>query len=515
MALCLPAGGALAAMAGLDSMLSYLDGTQDVRYSFSMQAEMLQPYAEETVAMLNGVLKHVSVSAAMTGEGEGARSLLNICVDGQSLMDMTQTQTAQGTELTTSLLPNRTLTSAQSAMDALFGVAQETQFDALMAMQEARACYAALTDAIVPYAEEKKANYKIKNVGSSKWSRIARLSVEQGAELAPLIAQVLGCGMDEAYRQHLSQMTFQKGFIVGLYQTAEGGDDLAVYMKGSAKLADGGTCQLAYQWAFSGEAGNRTQTYKFELTGSKGEVSNRTLSATYREKTSGGTYTLKGNEKAAIKQGKNSVNTTVETDLKGDTGESTRTLSGSVETTVKTTQDGDTDTVVTTLSPKLTLTLSEGSGVLSGTLRRQEKTGKKTSGDLTFTFDDEPAAAFAKAAESGALYIVTDSGLADYAPMPQSSLSLLAGDENDGGDYFFFNDTLCYEIYTPPAGMQTIALDSVTPEQLEALGAELAQNLAGRMLIALAALPAEDAALLSDNMSEEDFNAFLELVKGL
>ena len=61
--------------------------------------------------------------------------------------------------------------------------------------------------------------------------------------------------------------------------------------------------------------------------------------------------------------------------------------------------------------------------------------------------------------------------------------------------------------------MQTYDLDTAQADQLEALRGELYQNLAGRLLTALAKLPAEDAALLADNLSEEDYAAFLELAQ--
>ena len=98
--------------------------------------------------------------------------------------------------------------------------------------------------------------------------------------------------------------------------------------------------------------------------------------------------------------------------------------------------------------------------------------------------------------------------------MPQSSLS-----QNetpvDGvdSDYLVGQPPIGYQIYEVPDTMQTYDLDSAQVEQLEALRSEMYQNLAGRLLAALAKLPAEDVALLADNMSEEDYAAFLDLVE--
>ena len=44
---------------------------------------------------------------------------------------------------------------------------------------------------------------------------------------------------------------------------------------------------------------------------------------------------------------------------------------------------------------------------------------------------------------------------------------------------------------------------------------ELAQNLAGKLIIAIARRPREDSVLLQDSMSESDFDALLKLVEGL
>ena len=85
----------------------------------------------------------------------------------------------------------------------------------------------------------------------------------------------------------------------------------------------------------------------------------------------------------------------------------------------------------------------------------------------------------------------------------------------DGADSDFLvgQPPISYQIYEVPDTMQTYDLDTAQADQLEALRGELYQNLAGRLLTALAKLPAEDAALLADNLSEEDYAAFLELAQ--
>ena len=513
LALMLPLGSACASIVGLDETLSgYLDPQGNMRYSFGLKVGTLLPYGEETLTMMNAVLEHIRVAASETDAG--LESSLALCVDGESVMDLTQHSAGESTSLTTSLLPNRTLVSGESPLDRLMGTETgEAEFDALLAIQEVEGCYQALTDAILPYAEQKKANYKIKDIATSRWSRIARLTTEQSTELAPLIAQVLGCGMDAAFRAELEKMTYAKGFIVGLYQSEENGEDLAVYIKGTVTMGDGTTRQLSYQWAFTGDAAERIDTYKFELTQGKGDAENRTISATYRRGEADGAFAVKGEWSAAIKRGTTTVTTTVEHDLTGAERGSERTLEGTVVTAVKTAADGETETVTTTLTPAMKLTSAQDGEILAGTVALEEMTGKNVTKALTFTFDEEPVQA-AQPEESGDETDSAGEGVEpEYDPMPQSSLSQNeAPVDGADSDFLVGQPPIGYQVYEVPETMQTYDLDAAQADQLEALRGELYQNLAGRLLAALAKLPAEDAALLADNMSEEDYAAFLELV---
>ena len=195
------------------------------------------------------------------------------------------------------------------------------------------------------------------------------------------------------------------------------------------------------------------------------------------------------------------MTTTVEHDLTGASGSGDRTLEGTVVTAVKTAADGETETVTTTL-------------ILTGTVALEEMTGKNVTKALTFTFDEEPVQVTDQPEESVDMASAAEDGEPVYDPMPQSSLS--QNEEPVDGvdsDYLVGQPPIGYQIYKVPDTMQTYDLDTAQADQLEALRGELYQNLAGRLLAALAKLPAEDAALLADNMSEEDYAAFLELAQ--
>lgn len=510
--LLLLTGTAMADEWGLSQSLNAYWDVDDLRFTATAKLDALLPYGEGIVDMINAALEGLSVSADVR-EGETA---LRLCVAGDPVASFTEAQTGEGTSLTTPLLPNRTLVSAASAMDTLTGAQEESEtpaFDLFAAIREAESCYQALTDAIRPYATEKKANYKIKEVGHSKWSRIARLTPEQGAELAPLIAQVLGCGMDEAFREKLGGMTYGKGFIVGLYQSAEGGDDMAVYIKGNVTFPDGEKRALSYQWAFAKtEKGLRVDTYKFELTKSRAPRDNREITASYERSDAPDAFTLKGECTAKITDPETGVttSTTFTHDLSGREADGARPVSGSVKRVVKTTQDGKTQTETATLTPELTLTLADGSGVLSGTAGLTHLSGKQTDAGVTLLFDETAARDFSQAAESGALYSVNES-LMPTTSLTQNRESPAAA----SSDYLVGQPPVGYTAYTAPDSPQTIDLDVEDASTREALLAELSQNLAGKLLVALSKLPEENTALLRDLLSDADYAAFLALVDEL
>jgi len=490
----------------LDAVFSpYLDENTDVHCAVTAQITSLTPYGEETIGMLNSALKNLSVRASILED----ETTVAFQVAGEPVMEMTERATENGTELTADVLPNRTLTSARSALDGLLPAQEEPTFDLFSAIAQSEACYQQLTDAIKPYAEEKKANYKIKGVTTSKWSRVARLTVEQSAEVAPLIAQLLGCGMDAAFREQLASLSCGKGFVVALYQLKEGGSDVAVYMKGNITLADGKSRSLAYQWAFHTADGVRVDTYKFELTKSAAARDSRTISASIKRSAKDGVFLLEGESSAAIKNVESDTVTTAwEYDLSGKEAKGVRPITGSAALTVKTTIDGDTATESYAFSSDMKLTSSDGSGVLSGRVDVEQKTGKTVHAELSLLFDENAAAQFTEAAETGALYVVIDG----EPVMPQSSLTQ---NQDDPEDYLVGKPPIGMTGYTAPEASVTVDLDAISQTERDALTEEMAQNLAGKLLIALAKLPPEDSALIRDSMTEEDYAAFLSLIDGL
>ena len=502
------------------SLLSpWIEGNE-AQLSVSYELKTLPPYNESTLTLLNNVLKHITVEGRVSGDNTS----MGISVDGDSLFTLEETQENGRSVLRTELLPNRELTAAQSALDALFPEEEapaepaddtaEMQpvgtFDLNAALTEAEACYRQLTDGIQPYAEEKKANYTIKNMDKGKWVRLAKLTAEQAETLKPQIAAVLSCGMDEAFRQQMQSMTLKKGFTVALYRTAEDGDDLAVYIKGNVSIGDV-NYTVAYQWAFiRGENGNDKDTYRLEFNRPKGKIEKRTAEASRTQTVSEDGRKLSVQSSLELKEGELTRTDTQKYDLTGrDAGQQGVSVSGSILNTVK--EQDSKEKTSTTTSTELVPELLWENGVLSGTVNVTRLNGKTNMGEYVLRFGDtafDPVQARAASGSSD-----------DSAPTVQITIDGSSVQQNvdtlqamQSGSYQVGEKPVGVTEYTAPSSLTTVDLDTADAATLAALQGELFQRAAGKLLPALAALPDGDAALLQDAMSDEDYQTFLELL---
>lgn len=467
---------------------AYLQNYDSLRFHLSAQVETLTPYGEETIAMMNAFLKHASLSAAVSQE----TMALKVQLGDETVADFAQ----RGEALTTSLLPKRELRGAD-ALNTFLPEEEEASFDFFAAVAEAETCYQQLTDAIVPYAEEKKASYSIKNVGSSRWSRIARLTPEQADMVGPMIAQLLGCGMDEAFREQLRGMTYSKGFIVGLYQTAQGGDDLAVYIKGDVTFPDGVKRSISYQWAFAvKENGNRVDSYKFDMTKAKTPRDNRQISGFFKRRADK-QLLLDGESKAIVRSAETGLLTTatLTCDLAGQSRGGESTAEGSVSYAVRVSDGENGSTSTLTVSPKVTISKE---GAITGKVDVKNATGSTVHTLIHLTLNGEAAAQDETLAEIAEWYAVAD--------MPQSSLTqnLYPAQEED---YLVGEPPIGYAHYDAPERNTVVHLDQAGEDDLAALEQELLQNLAGRLLKAAFLLPEEAIAIIRDGMTDADFAA--------
>ena len=495
---------ALADTAGLDwAAGSYLDGYEDVQFHMTAQIESLTPYGDGTLEMMNALLKNMSVGAKITDTA----TEMQFCVAGDPVVTLAEISTPDGIEMTTSLLPNRTLVSSDSGMDMLSGFEQEeTKFDLLAAIQEAEACYQELAEAIIPFAEEKSASYSIKNVGSARWVRLARMTPEQSAQIQPQIAKLLGCGMDAAFREQLNGMTCQKSFTVALYSAKEGGKDLAMYIKGNVLFPDGKQRAISYQWAFAeNDKNQRIDTYKFDMTKESSPRDNRQISGSYKRSAKADSLLMDGTIKAVIRDPETNITTTttITHDLSGKGGA----VEGTISRAVRTAQGETARTKTVTFAPKLQFTEAEGVAALTGSIHVEQLAGQTVHTSLDLLFDEQSAYETLSDAEDGVMFMVIDERL------PQSSLTQnLDFGKDEPEDYLVGKPPIGYTAYAVPEEEIILDLDAISAEENAALLDEMTQRLAGHLLTAIAKLPDEATALIRDNLSEADYAAFLDLL---
>ena len=83
---CTPA---FAGVETLDRALSrWMDTQTAVRFSASAQLQTWMPFPDETVAMFNGVLKHLSVEGRVTYQGDNSDTDVRFAMDGAQIMSL-------------------------------------------------------------------------------------------------------------------------------------------------------------------------------------------------------------------------------------------------------------------------------------------------------------------------------------------------------------------------------------------------------------------------------------------
>jgi hypothetical protein len=562
------AGCSLPAQADTAKLYAALSGWfQDVprvHFTATLQVNALQPFTDTTVSLLNGFLKHVTVLADLQTSGEDSQTDAQIALDAQTAADWLEREQNGTYTFTTSLLPKRTLTSTQTSPANLLASdgGQDVQsaaeagadqaFSCLDAITQLQQCYQALTDGIQPYATEKKANYSIKNIGKGVWSRVARLTKEQCDGLLSQLCAVLACGMDDAYRAQLAKMTFEKGLTVALYRDADE-KDICVYIKGNAVDAHGNRCKLTFQWAFTTNGQERTDVYRFGLSKAAGTADMRSISASCTQKNTSDVLGINCTTQTTLKQGKTKDDDLLAIDLKGKKNQAAElTCAGSVSQTRTQTGDDDASVGTQTLAVDLRLTPDDTGAMLSGTIVATRAQNQTTQSELSWTLAAPAAlatAATATAAPATAAPATqtqrTDGITVNILPsaqpegttapeateaVPDSSLTLYqqtsatavpsatptakptAKPQQSGGEYLVGATPVGVSAYPTPAAETVINLDTANTDTLNALLSEAAQNLAGKLLTAVAALPEADRALLKDGMTDTDYAAFQVLL---
>ena len=516
------AGSALAEPMRLIPLVGdWLEPEQGVHFSGSLQLQTLLPFTEDRVEMMNRLLGHLSFAAFFEQDEGATLTNFSLACDEQPLFTLTEREGNGLSTLQTSLLPNIVLESnTSSGLNWLIGAEAETpgpSFDFTAAIESAGFYYKKLIDACEPYAQSKKANYKIKSIGSAKWSQIARLTAEQSDEMLPELRAVLQCGMDPAHKQSLSEVRFGKGFVVALYKLGENDADLAVYMKGTLLYPDGTKANLTYQWAFIEQDDVRKDSYKYDLNRQSKPRETRVVDATLSRSLTRDQFTAKGSIVLTTRENNITTAQTEKIDLSGRNAGSAKTLQGTTSLQIKTTADGTSLTTLETLTPTLTLTKQLGGDILSGSVSVESKKDKAVISSVLYTFAESISAM--AASEDTSLYMVSEPE--EVPELPLVSLLQIADEADDDGSVPALASAAPEALPDVPIGLRryaqpqmsvTVSLDSAPKAELIALQNEVFQSLAGRLLLALAKLPEEDTVLLRDGMTEEDYASFQALL---
>lgn len=585
----------------------WLSAYPNVRFTATLQLTALQPFGEDTVAMLGAALGHLTLTGELGRDGDVSTSGAQATLGDAQLFSFTESETGGAYTFTTSLLPNRTLTSAgldpftlltdaQEQADAEAAAAEteaaeaqpaaaaavnasdiQSAYSALDAITELNGCYKALTDAITPLTQEKRANFNIKGIGAGRWSRVARLTPEQSEAMLPQLRAVLACGMDDAYRAEVAQMTFASGFVVALYQNKDK-QDICLYLKGTVIYPDGDKRKLLLQWAFTTNGIKRKDTIKYEVARQSGTLDSRLIAATYTVESRSDTFLIDGKTETTLRRAKATDKSTVRVSLSGAQDAAlAMTCDGTVSQELAYTVGTDTQRETQKAEVALRITPDAAGAVLSGTVQFTTLQDKAVQTAFTLSLADaasaqgEPAATPDAGAAGNALSdldaiagLFADTGTAGdtgaagepgaavaaditAATAPDTVDDALAGAEtgqnavvaatdapgatdgsgdaaaagvNDAAagaqsDYLVGSAPLGLQEYHNSQGMTTVALDGMTGAQRLALFTEAAQNLAARLVLGLASLPQADAALLYDGLTEQDAAALTALLNAL
>lgn len=461
--------GSAAQAQGVDSALSgWLEGETGARFSAKVELSACLPYGEETIALLNGVLSHALVEADVRGTGTDSSLALKLSLGENELMTLGEREQEGRYETSLSLLEGQLLTSEKaSPMLLLTGESEEENtppFSLLTALETADAALTALIQKARPMMETKSANYNIKSIGKATVSNIVRLTDEQAQQLAPEMRAALACGLDADTRALLDTMTFDKQFVLALYQNKDG-ENMALYMKGKTRDAQDNAYTLSYQWAMLRESGSGSDTYKLELVKSGKPAASRVISAKRSQTTRADRFSLDASATVTYKLDGATNAFDSEIKLEGEGAQGARTLAGTISLEHKASEGDDDVKTLLTLTPDLRQT---GAG-LEGTARFEKTLDKKTQLDLTVTLSPDVDAALAQ-------------------------------------------DDL-YTVGTESVGTR-LSLDGMDAAKRGALLQKAAQTLAPKLLMAAFSLPESDNGLLRDGMRDEDYEKVLSLLNG-
>lgn len=539
--LLLTAAPALAGVDELDTALGgWLDFGMPVGATVTMQLKRWMPFEQSTIEQFNSVLDNAALHLWLQNTETQRITAASLALGAGDLFSLVESEGYGQYALDTTLLPNLTLQSAEaSPMEMLTDSAPvvyledspdvediDEPFSFLGALGEVGAAYDDLAARIKTDAKRKSASYTIKGVGAGRFSYVLKLQDEQLAAYQPAVIQALSCGMDPGYRETLGQITLLKGFTVAVYQTkAEA--DLALYMKGSFKTADGTTYKVKYQWAFTEDEQERIDQYIFE-TSKSGATDSRVISATLTRGLGDDALRIKSNCTCTLKRGLAVDIYATKMDLKGANEETGRTLTGTVSNNRRHEKSGDQHYTLTTYEPELQLIPGQMYAYLAGECKVTQEKDKRTVTSLMLTFGELTSDRFADVIAGGdpSLIAKLGAGEADAMQALQPSIAQPQNTSAPQSSLAQNNDELILPVapmdeptgippYEMPAEPTTLALDTLTPEQRTQYRQWTEQNMAIRLILCMLTLPEDAQQLLYSALTSDDLQQVSALLQNL
>ena len=526
--------GASASLASLDDALSpLLAGEGTVRFSATLTLNTLPPFDDIRIDLFNRVLQHTQLAMQVSTAEKTQTTSFQLSIGDTELLSMTEQNQGGAYLLQTSLLPSRMLFSTQaSPMDILLSSGEEavqpeedtglntsdveTAFDMLTAVNELEDCYRTLIDQTVPLTEKNTPNYSIENIGRGRISYVAKLTEEQLADLQDEIRTVISCGMDEEYRQELAQVSFASGFTVALYQNADA-EDICVYIRGTMIYPDGDTRTLKWQWAFTPD--RETQTFLHEAARESGTRDSRVIESILTRTEDDASYTMEEKTTTNLRRSSLNETSTLTVDLRGDIGDAT-TCFGNVKRVTKATLGGeDAGSAQTDVTVDLALNNTDDGAWLSGTASYREETDNNVQAEFALTFaplaapaDETAEAAEAEESTPNVVISLSDVDPAVAAQTAETPTVTAKETQTEQPEFLVGAAPLGLVDYDVPQELITVNMDTTEQKIHQSLMNEATQLLAGKLLLAILDLPAEDRLLLSDGMTDSDYAIFLAML---
>ena len=532
--LCVSIAASADTIASLDTALSpLLSGQGAVNMSVGLTVKTLMPFDDIRLDLINRVLQHMQLNILLDDSAVNATNAFALLLGDQTLFEVSEQNENGAYLLQTSLLPNRTLYSTEaSPIDTLLASTEEEEavdeesldpntsdveeaFDFLAAIEQMQACYRDLIDKTILLTEKNTVSYTIENIGKGRTSYVAKLTTDQSTELLSELRALISCGMDEEYREELSQITFAGGFTVALYQDADG-EDISVYIKGTILYPDGDKRSLKWQWSFTPDG--ETHTFRHYVSRESGRRDTRNIDAILTRVENASGFTLECETTVNLRRGGMNETSTLTMDLDMQTGNA-KTCSGTISRVTGGTDNGDDlDEYTSEVVVDLSLLSYESSAEVTGTATVRELKNDTVATELELGFIKTSLAAPADDANTQSTSSLVEISILPADPSAaqetaQTPTETVEETQTVQSEFLVGTPPVGLYDYEIPDEMVTINMDTTERKIHQSLMNEAAQYLAGNLVLAILDLPAEDRELLSDGMTEVDYSIFLAMLE--